>query len=420
MTGCIDGGLPATERYNDGRPWAPGAGGRCRTVATDRWRGAGILAGLFLLSAGFIGYVIVPASTLPLVMASFGVGKAAASASISVVFLTWAALQIPGGFLLDRHDNRRLVVIAGVVFLLSAATGFVVQSYEAFLLSRLVSGASAVFFVVGSVNVLTQVLPEARQSLGIGVFIASPPFGAALGQFAGPRIADAAGWRMGLLAGGALGLLGLILVLALLDEPVLTGGAISLPEFATSLRNPSVLLVSVASLCTYAVWTFLLTWMPTYGTEVLGIELAAAGAATALVPLAGIASRIGGGWLSELLGGRLRVIIAASFVSSIALLYLLSGAPSPTAFAVLLALAGAAVNLSVGLYLVYVNLLTPAATQGTGLSVLLTFSQVGNLLAPVAGGWAIDQLSWTAGFGFAAGLAVVGLASIGLVPLTTS
>lgn len=389
-------------------------------MTESEWRSAGILTGLFFLTAGYIAYVIAPASVLPLFVEAFSVDKPTASASISAVFLTWAVLQIPGGYVLDRYDNRRLVALGAVVFVLAAAAGLVASSYPVFLLTRLISGASAVFIFVGSVNVLSQVLPETRQALGIGTFIASPPFGVALGQFTGPLLADPYGWRGAFAAYVLLAAVGLVVTLAFLRESMEVGSPVSLQQYATSLRNPSVLLVSTASLCTYAVWTFLVTWMPAYGTEVLGIDLAAAGATAALVPLAGIVSRPGGGWLSELIGGRLTPVIVTSFLASILLLYWLSGAPSPTAFAFLLALTGGAVNLSVGLYLVYVNSLTDAATQGTGLSVLLTFSQVGNLVSPVVGGWMIERYSWSAGFGFAAGLAVLGLVAIVAVSTTSS
>lgn len=383
------------------------------------WRSWGILTGLFLLSAGFIAYAIAPAPVLPLVMDTYGIGKAAASASISAVFLTWALLQIPGGYVMDRSDNRRLVFLGGVVFILAAVGGTVVSSYTPFLLTRLLAGGSAVFIVVGGVNVLNQVLSETRQALGVSIFIASPPFGVAVAQYTAPLIATSSGWRMAILAYTLLGLLGLVVSAALLRQPIIPGDRVTLRQFVTALRNSAVLLVSLASFCTYAVWTFLNTWMPSYGTEVLGIELAAAGAATALVPLAGMLSRPGGGWLSERLGGRLQPVIVASFLTSILLISLLRAAPSPTTFAVLLALTGGAVNLAVGLYLVYVNLLADASVQGTSLSVLLTFSQVGNLVAPIVGGWLIADVSWTAGFGFAVGLAIVGLVTILVVPTMT-
>lgn len=385
----------------------------------SEWRPWGVLVGLFLVSAGFIAYVIVPASVLPVFVAEYGIDKPTASASISAVFLTWAILQIPGGFVMDRYDNRRLVLLGAGTFILAALTGTVANSYSVFLVTRLVSGASVVFVFIGSVNILNHVLPERRRALGVSLFIASPPFGLAVAQFATPRIAAAFGWRAAVLAYTLAALVGSLLFLAFRPAPVTKTERATGAELLAALRNPPVLLVSFASFCTYAVWTFLNTWMPTYGNEVLGIDLAAAGAATALVPLAGILSRPGGGWLSDVLDGRLVPVIAASFVGTLGLLYALSNAPSPTAFAVLLALTGGAVNLAVGLYLVYVALLADESTQGTSLAVLVTFSQVGNLVAPVVGGWLIVSFSWRTGFGFGMGLAVLGLATILLVPSIT-
>lgn len=379
------------------------------------WRPWGILAAVFVLNAGFFAYSIAPASVLPLVMDAFGVGKAAAGTSISAVFLAWAVLQVPGGYLLDRYDNWRLLVAATLAFVAASGAGLVAGSYPGFLLTRLLAGACAVFIFVGSVNVLRAVHGEAAQATVLGLFVASPPFGIAVAQYAGPRLAAPFGWEAPLAAATALTLVGLLVAVGLVRGPVEPAGQVTVSRFLAALRNPAVALVSVASFCTYAVWTFLLTWMPTYGTEVLGIDLASAGAATALVPLAGIVSRPTGGWLSERLGGRLRPVILASFLGTILFVYLLSRAPTPTAFAALLAFAGASINLAVGLYLVYVNTLADLGTQGTSLSVLITFSQVGNLAAPVIGGVLIDQLSWTAGFGFAAALAVLGLVTIGVI-----
>lgn len=89
-----------------------------------------------------------------------------------------------------------------------------------------------------------------------------------------------------------------------------------------------------------------------------------------------------------------------------------------TGFAVLLAFAGAAVNLAVGLYLVDVNALAELVTQGTSLSVLITFSQIENFTPPVVGGVGIEEISWTAGFGLAAVLAIADLITILVAPST--
>lgn len=105
-------------------------------MTDTEWRTWGTLSGLFLLSAGFIAYAIAPASVLPLFMDSFVIGKPTASASISAVFLTWALLQIPGGYLLDRYDTRYLVFLGAGVFVLASVAGILAQSYTRCSCSR--------------------------------------------------------------------------------------------------------------------------------------------------------------------------------------------------------------------------------------------------------------------------------------------
>lgn len=382
-------------------------------------RAWGILTGLFLLMAGLVAYIIAPASILPVFADAFEVDRSAASASISAVFLTWVALQIPAGYVMDRYDNRLLVGLGGAVFIASALGSAFVSDYGSFLALRAACGVGAVFVWIGGINILQSVFPASRRPLATTTYVASPPFGSAVALYTGPLLAARFDWRAPLLAFAVLGVLGLVAFTVLLRRPVEVDATVTIAQFLAALRNVPVLLVSLACFCSYTIWTFLTTWMPTYGTDVLGIELAVAGAATALVPVAGIVARPAGGWLSHRLGGRLSALIGVSFIATVPLLYGLSVAPSATAFAALLALSGAAVNLAIGLYFVYVNRLTEAATSATSLSVLSTFSQVGNLVAPVAGGWLIDGVSWTAGFGFVAALAVVGLVVVSTVSLTS-
>ena len=375
-----------------------------------------LLGGLMLLSTGFIAAVIVPASVFPLFMAAFGVGKAAASATISGVFLAWALLQLPVGYALDRRENRRLVLLAGGAFLVVGLAALAVETYAVHLLFRLAMGACAALIFVGSLNVLAQVLPAERQALGTSLFLASPPLGIAVAPFGGPRIAASFGWRAAGVAAVGLAAAGLLVVAAVHREPVTTASEVTVAQYLAAVRDPDVLLVSTMALCSYAVWTYLTTWMPTYGTEVVGVDLATAGAAAALVPLAGLLARPGGGWVADRLGGRLRPVVAASFVATAALLLALGEARSPAAFAAVLALLGASVNLAVGLYFVYVARLADPATTATSLSVLAGLSQVGNLVAPAAGGWVIEAVSWSASLWVAAGVAVAGLVALALVP----
>ena len=155
--------------------------------------------------------------------------------------------------------------------------------------------------------------------------------------------------------------------------------------------------------------------MPTYATEVLSIDLAAAGAATALVPLAGIVARPGGGWLSDRIGGRRRPVVVVSFLLALPVIFGMTAVRSAGGFTVLMVSAGASVQLAIGVYYVYATELAEPRTTGTCLAMVTSISTMGSLIAPVLAGWLIDGSSWTAGYGFAV---VVALAGIGFVSLT--
>ena len=125
-----------------------------------------VLAGCFLIGTGFNAYVFAPASIMPPFVAAFGIDKPAAGLAISVVFLAWALLQVPGGLLMDRYDNRVLVWIGVVVFLVAAVAGLFAPTYPTFLATRFVGGATAVFLWTANANIVGRSFPQARRAAG--------------------------------------------------------------------------------------------------------------------------------------------------------------------------------------------------------------------------------------------------------------
>ena len=161
---------------------------------------------------------------------------------------------------------------------------------------------------------------------------------------------------------------------------------------ANVAQNGTVLLVSVSSFCAYSLFVFFNSWMPTYATEELGISIAAAGSAAALVPFAGIVARPGGGWISDRIEGRRRPVIVASFVLSLPLIVAISVATSPLAFAGLMLLTGASIQLAIGVYYVYASELAEPGTRGTCLAMVTSMSTFGALVAPAVG---VAVLLWS-------------------------
>lgn len=374
-----------------------------------------VLAGCWLVAAGYNAYLIAPASVLPLVADAFGVDKPAAGLTISAVYVAWLAFQLPGGLVMDRYDNRWLVGGGVTAFAVAAVAAAVAPGYAGLLAARLLGGAAAVFIWTAGANVVGRVFPPKRRALGTSLFVSSAPAGFALGQFAGPPVAAALGWRAVFVAYPAVSLLGVVLFAAAAREPVRNEAALSPRAFARALRRPAVLAVAVSSFCAYSLFLLFNTWMPAYATEVLAVDLGAAGAATALFPLAGLLARPGGGWLADRVGGR-RPVIVAAFVLTLPLLGAVRTATDATAFAAVLLAAGFSSQLGIGVYYVFTRELAAEEAAGTSLAVLTTLSVAGSLVTPPAVGWLVETLSWTAAFGYAAALVVAGIGAVLLAP----
>lgn len=367
------------------------------------------------MGAGFNMYLLAPASIIPLFAETFDIDKATAGLSISVFFLSWGIASFPGGLVMDRRDNRHLVLGGTVVFVAACVATAVAQSYTVFLVARLVGGATGAFLWTANANIVSRVFPESKLALGTSLFVASGPVGQAIAQFLGPVLANAAGWQTLFLVPPILTIIGVPILYFAVSDPIRSEGTISMAQFGRTLRNPTILAVSLASACSFALFLFFNSWMPTYATQELGVSLAAAGAAASLMPFAGIVARPGGGWISDRIGGRRRPVIVASFVLSVPLIVAISVVASSLAFAVLMLLTGASIQLAIGVYYVYVSELAEPGTRGTCLAMVTSASTLGALIAPAVGGWLIGNISWTAGYAFAVLLGLVGI-GLALIP----
>ncbi len=373
------------------------------------------LAGCFLLATGFNAYLFAPASILPPFVAAFDIDKTAAGVAISIVFLAWGLFQIPSGFVMDRYDNRLLVLVGVGVFLVAAGSALVAPTYPAFLVTRFVGGTTAVFLWTANVNIVSQAMPPKRRAFGTSLFVTSAPVGVTLAQALGPPLEAVLGWR-GVVAGYALvTVCGLPLFGWALTDPIRNDTALSLSGFVTALRDRRVLAISLSSFCAYSLFVLFNSWMPTYATEVVGVDIGTAGFLSALLPAMGVLARPGGGWLSDRIGGRRRPVIVAAFLLVVPALFGVGVATTVVGFAAGLLLAGVGSQLGTGVFYVYVDEVAAAASGGTSLAVLMTLSIAGSLAAPVTVGWLVENVSWSAAFVFGGLLAGGGITAVAVL-----
>jgi predicted MFS family arabinose efflux permease len=376
----------------------------------------GVFAGCFLISVGGNAYMLAPASIVPLLVDNFGIGKTAAGLSISAAVLGSIFIQLPGGFLMDRYDNRRLMLVGIGLFTPVAIAGIFTESYVAFLATRVIAGlAAGGVFVLGT-NIVAEVFAGPRQGFLTTVFLASAPLGFATSQVFGPLLGEAFSWRAPFVAYPVLAVAGYLSFRLARPAAIRTGERISSEAFRLALRDRSIWLVSLAGFCSYVLYIFLNSWMPTYADEQLPITLAQAGAVTALLPAVGILARPAGGWLSDRIGYRRRAVAIASLALALPAFIALSRAISILLFAGVMLGVGFSLQFGMGVYYVYTRELSAPAVAATSLTVFTTISFTGTLVAPSLGGWLVDTFSWETAFSFHIGVGLLGIALLALTP----
>ncbi|MFB6170935.1 MAG: nitrate/nitrite transporter [Haloarculaceae archaeon] len=379
--------------------------------ATEWW----VLAGCFLASVGVNAFMIAPSSIAPLFVAHFDIPTAAAGNIVSAAIVGSLFTQIPGGYLLDRYDNRWVVVPAVAGFVAAVLAIQVVGSFEAFMALRVLGGIVGGFVFTAGANVVGQVFPADRQGFATGLYMTSPPVSFALAHATSPLIGAAVGPLPVFLLHAAVTVVGTVLFLLVAPGAIRSAEPPTAGEFARALRNRAVILVACSAFSVYALYLFLNTWLPTYGTDVLSLSIPVAGFVTALVPLIGILSRPSGGWLSSRLGSR-RAVLAGGLLVGLALLVAIPFVDAIPLFLVLLAVAAFTVQLGMGVYYVLIRELATPGTEGTSLTVMTTIGFTGSFSAPIVGGWLISTYSWPVAFATFAAVGVLGTAA--LVPVS--
>jgi predicted MFS family arabinose efflux permease len=376
----------------------------------------GVFVACCLVSLGANAYMLAPASIVPLLVEEFTISKTTAGLAISAAIFGSVLVQLPGGFLMDRYDNRRLMLAGTLMFAPVAVAGTMADGYYVFLAARTVAGlAAGGLFVLGT-NVVAEVFAGPRQGFVTTLFLASAPVGFAVSQIAGPALGAAFGWEAPFIAYPGVALIGYLLFVAARPAPIRTGDPISLSAFRTALGNRPVLLVSLAGFCSYTLYIFLNSWMPTYAAEQLPITLRQAGTIAALLPAVGIVARPAGGWLSDRLGYRRRAVAVASLAFALPAFLVISRAVSVRLFAAVMLGVGFCLQFGMGVYYVYTRELAGAGTSATSLTVFTTVSFVGTLVAPTLGGWLIETFAWGPAFLAHIGIGLVGLGLLAATP----
>ncbi len=357
---------------------------------------------VWILTAVFYFYQYAmrsaPAVMMSQLSAAFEVSVLGVASIVGLFYYGYSPFSLVAGAAMDRFGPRYLVPFAAVSVGLGALL-FASGNAQIASVGRFIQGAGGVFALVGAIYIATKNFPASQAATLIGATQMFGMAGGAAGQFVvGPMIGAGLPWTYFWVGMGVIGLvIGIILFFLIPSEgdgQQTTGGfKVVAQAFATVFKNPqSILCGLIAGLLFIPTTIFDMIWGVRYLQEGHGLDYGTAVMRSATVPIGWIIGCPLLGLISDRLGRRKPVIIAAAVVLFACLVWILYG-PTDVLPPYVLGLVAGIVSGAAMLPYTVIKEANPPQFGGTATGVInflnFTFSA---LLGPVFG-WILQRVS---------------------------
>ncbi|CAD6519039.1 D-galactonate transporter [Paraburkholderia hiiakae] len=246
----------------------------------------------------------------PHIMKDLGIGPAAMGLLLSGFFWTYAVMQLPYGWFVDRAGARIALPFAvGWWSVFTAATA-VAGGFAAMFGCRLMLGAGEAGAYPSCAKLVSQWFSREQRALATSIFDSGSRVGSALSLPLVAAIMAAWGWKASFVITGALGLVWIVGWVALyrepearaaLDQPRAPVPAAASIRWSGLFRYRTVWGMMLGFFCLNFVIYFFITWFPSYLVEARGFSLKSLGTLGTLPAIASIPGGWLGGWLSDTL-----------------------------------------------------------------------------------------------------------------------
>jgi D-galactonate transporter len=277
----------------------------------------GILALLFVgIAINYLDRATISVA-MPFVSEELGISDAMAGIVLSAFFWTYAAGQMPGGFLADKLGPRRMLLIASLCWGASTALMGLAWGVVSLIVLRLVLGVGEAPSFPTSAKVVSRWFPRSERSFAAATFNNGNPVGATLSVPLVALTIATLGWRWAFVLAGLLGVVWALVWWKAYRDPAehprlsaeereyIEGDQEATVRSSISWRQlfrfRAVWAMMLGFFCVNFVAYFFITWFPTYLVKTYGLSLLKFGF-YGMIP--GIASMIGG-WCGGLFSDHL-------------------------------------------------------------------------------------------------------------------
>lgn len=364
-----------------------------------------LAVGMNLLSYGAVQESVIPELSLSLTESGF---------LVSAFFISYASMQVPGGYLADRWGGEKTIaVFVSIVGL--AAVGFSqINTFPAALLFRMMLGFGSGALLPSAVRTLSRRLEGRQLDLANGIFGAG--FGASQLVIFNvlPVTTIDLGWRPSLLliAVLTLGVAAYAWILALSLKPAPSQPSETLQIRKRQLFTRNLTLLFIINATGISLYVATLTWAPLQLQNSFGITAIQAGQIVSVMGVVTIISSIMGAAATRKMGKR-RVVISSMGISTAMVIFLTNPVNPAIAFLII-----AVLGFGAMFYLPPVFSLVPASSPvgrshpGLLFGVFNTFSNAIAFFPPLLMGLVLDTTqSFTFAFLVLATMSGIGLLS---------
>lgn len=372
-------------------------------------RGRWVILGLLALGA-IIAFVsrtnISAALALPAFIKSFHLTDVDRGALNSAFFWSYAALQIPTGWLVDRFGVKYPYAISFTIWCIASALTGMTHTLLALTTLRVVTGAGEAIVTPASYRWMRDNFSENQSGLAVGVYMLGTKIGPAIGAPLAVWLIERYNWHLMFLIVGFAGLLWLVpwLLLAKNDDagekPTGTRAgrkpAVTLP-LRNILESPVVWGTIVINFCYNYFVFYCMTWMPAYFVEQRHMSLSRMGLYS-FYSFSGIAIvAVLAGWAADLLikrgmdavAVRKAFIIAGFAVACTELLGARTTHLNVALFWAVVSLSGLGLATANHLALCRLTLI-PAGAVGLVSGIQNVSTSIAGIVGPLLSGWLLQ------------------------------
>lgn len=328
----------------------------------------------------------------------------------SAWYFSYAAMQIPGGWIADRYGSRHALALFSVAWSLATLlSAFAVDFFSLILLWSFMGAAQAGAFPCAA-KALGRIFPESERARATGLLAAGMTIGGAIAPVLAASIlelltpwAESSGivrWRMLLAAYSIPGIFWSLLFLTSVSKESLPCTEILNQQPAPIDWTRMIHSLPMALLCGQqffraAGMVFFMTWFPTFLQKTRGVSLLDSGVLTTVAGVGGVIGSLTGGFFSDWLlkrtgNSRLsRQGVAVIGMTACSLLIVLSFFAQTVNTSIALITLGAFCATFGGVSGYTVAISFGGRHVATVFSTMNMFGNIGAALFPVTAGWLV-------------------------------